>query len=486
MPDHEDMHGKVSRGLAWVGAASSAVAALDLVAHFILIAVWINEEQLGVAVYAFALFPVLDIATDLGLTAAVVQRDDHTEEKLSTLFWLNLAMSGMLAALLVFGVGPLLAWIYKRPIVAGLLGVYAIKLIWQNVYYIPYALMKKELRFKELSVIRMLANLAEFAGKIGFAWAGYGIWCFVAGPLCRVAVTGVAIQIVHPWRPKFVLRIREAWHWLVFGMKASAHEMLFHLYSNVDYHIVGYYFGEKAAGLYANAYLVVLEPCRFISEVVRNTAFPVFSRVKDKPKLVFEQFVMLTRMNMVVVMGFLGIVFVAAPDILYLIKPPWAQAADVVRLLCVVGVLRAMSFVVPPMLDGTGHPGKTLIYTIVAAVAVPALFVGSAKLLGPEYGYKSVAYGWLFGYPIAFVVLYVMAFRVLDMPGLEFIRRVARVAVVAVVATAAAGLVSWLAHPAPRLVRVLAVVVTMVGVFGVLLARVEGISPRSVAKSLKS
>lgn len=480
------MHGKVSRGLAWVGAASSAVAALDLVAHFIIMAKWISPEQLGTAIYAVALFPVLDIATDLGLTAAVVQRDDHTPEKLSTLFWLNLAMSAVLALVLVFGVGPLLAWIYDRPVVASLLAVYAIKLIWQNIYYIPYALMKRELRFKELSLLRMLANFAEFCGKVGFAWAGFGVWCFVAGPLCRVAVTGIGIQIVHPWRPKLTLRIREAWDWLVFGFKASSHEMLFHLYSNVDYHIVGYFFGERAAGLYTNAYFVVLEPCRFISEVVRNTAFPVFARVKYHPKMVFKQFVMLTRMNMVVVMGFLGAVFVAAPDVLYLIRPEWAAAAPVARVLCAVGILRAMSFVVPPMLDGTGHPGKTLIYTLVASVVVPGLFITSARVLGPDHGYISVAYGWMIGYPVAFVVLYWLAFAVLDMPLSEFVRKVSRIAIEAAFATVAAGLVSYLLQPAPRVVRVVAVVVSMFAAFGILLARFEGITFRSVAKSLKS
>jgi len=484
--NNADIKGEVSRGLAWVGMASSAVAGLDLIAHFIIMATWISPEEFGTAIYALALFPVLDIATDLGLTSAVVQRDDHTPEKLSTLFWLNLIMSLILVAILVFGVGPLLAWIYKRPIVAGLLSVYAIKLVWQNVYYIPYALMKRELRFKELSVIRMLANFAEFCGKIGFAWAGYGVWCFVAGPLCRVAVTGIGVQIVHPWRPKFVLRIREAWDWLVFGMKASAHEMLFHLYSNVDYHIVGYYFGEVASGLYANAYYMVLEPCRFISEVVRNIAFPVFSKLKHTPKLVFDQFVTLTRMNMVVVMGFLGAVFVAAPDILYLISPKWAPAASVARILCIVGVLRALSFVVPPLLDGTGHPGKTLIYTIVASIIVPGVFIASAKLLGPEYGYKSIAIGWLIGYPIAFAVLYMMAFRVLHVTAWQFVSRVGSVALEAIAAATVSGGVYWLMQPAPRIARVIAVGVTMLAVFGALLAKVEGITPRTISDSLKS
>ena len=48
-------------------------------------------------------------------------------------------------------------------------GKHSTKLLWQNVYFIPSALMRRQLRFKELSIIRILANTAEFVGKVGSA-----------------------------------------------------------------------------------------------------------------------------------------------------------------------------------------------------------------------------------------------------------------------------------------------------------------------------
>ena len=50
--------------------------------------------------------------------------------------------------------------------------------------------------------------------------------------------------------------------------------------------------------------------------------------------------------------------------------PTWAPTAPAIRVLCLVGVLRALSFIVPPLLDGIGKPGLTLIYMLVAAVAL--------------------------------------------------------------------------------------------------------------------
>ncbi len=457
-----------------------------MVAHFLIAALWISPEELGVAVYAISLFPVLDLATDLGLGAAIVQSDEHSESKLSTLFWLNVVMSLFLFGLLALGIGPLLVWLYDRPILASLMMAYGGKLIWQNVYYLPHALLKRELRFKEISVIRMFANCAEFIGKVTVAALGFGVWCYVAGPLCRVIVTGVGVQICYPWRPRFILRLREAWDWVVFGLKASAYKILFYLYTNVDYHVVGYFFGEHASGLYYNAYLIVLEPCRFISGVVENIAFPVFSRLKNDAKALSEQFLSLTRMNLVVILGFLGIVFVSASDLLLVaLGEEWAPAAPAVQVLCAVGVLRALSFVIPPLLDGTGHPGQSLIYTVVASIVLPSMFVLGAVILGDDLGYLSVAVAWAVGYPIAFIVLLVMGLGVIEATMSVYLRRVMGIFFAAVLACGTAALVQYLGASWPAGVRLAGATFAFVAVFGTFLAVLEGITPRFVTGALR-
>ncbi|HTM20804.1 MAG TPA: oligosaccharide flippase family protein [Kofleriaceae bacterium] len=477
---------QVNRGLAWVGLASASVGLLDVVARILILAIWISPEQLGTAILAVSLFPVLDRATDLGLSAAVIQRDDHSDAKMSTVFWFNVALSLTIFALLWLVIGPALGALHGRPIVGDLLTVYGLKLVWQNVYFMPWALMTRELRFKELSVIRIFANLAEFAGKVGFAAAGFGIWCFVFGPLCRVLVTGIGIQIRHPWRPRAVLRIRETLGWAGFGAKAAGSKVLFYLYTNVDYQVVGYYFGEKANGYYTLAYEVVLEPCRIISDVISSVAFPSFARLKYARDKVVDQFIVFTRMNLVVMIAFLGLVFVSTPEIIGLLYgEKWMPSVDATRILCAVGLLRALSFVVPPLLDGVGKPALTLVYMITASIVLPGCFVLGAVVLGPRYDWLSVAIAWAVGYPIAFVVLFAMALMVMELRLRDYLRRSLGIPALAAVAMLASAGVHWATQPLPAGVRLASTALVMVGLFLVLLAYKEGISPRSVMRSIK-
>jgi teichuronic acid exporter len=499
MQDRTDIRAKVNRGIAWIGTASTAVAVLDIVAWVLILKFWISPTELGIAQLAIAIFPVLDLATDAGITAAVIQRDDHTEERISTIFYLNALLSVVVAAIVALGLGPLLSWVYAQPVLVGLLAAYAAKLLWQNVYLIPSALMHRELRFRELSIVRMFANMAEFGGKVGFAAAGFGVWCFVLGPLCRVFVTGVGVQICNPWRPRLVFRLRSALDWFLFGIKASGHKIVFHLYTNVDYFVVGYLFGVTANGFYATATKMVLEPARWMSEVVTAIAFPAFARLKLLRDRLVDQLVTFTRLNLVIMLGFGGLILIAADDLLGFIDPEWAQAAPAARILVVVVVLRAQGLVLPPLLDGIGRPGLSLLYQLVAAVVVPAMFVLCAVVLGNPFvplfapretglldlGYLSVAVGWAAGYPIAFGVLAYIVIRLLEIEAVDFLRRIWRIAAWAALATAVGLAVAAAVGDQTAGVRVLAAALAYFTVFLFFLARMEGMTPRKIAQSMR-
>jgi len=495
------MQTHVNRGLAWIGAASSFVGLLDVVATFLILNLWVDYRDLGIATKAVWLFPILDQATDLGLSAAVIQRDDHSESRISTVFWINVAL-GTLLFLVVAGVAPLLASFSGHAIVGWMLVAYSTKLLFQNIYGIPSTLMKRELRFKELSVIRILANIAEFTGKVGFAAAGFSIWCFVLGPLCRIVVTAVGVQLRHPWRPKMIANLRDAREYISFGLKASGSQILFYFYTNVDYPIVGYFFGDVALGLYRLAYEIVLEPVRIISNVVVDVAFPAFAKLRHAPERLSAQLVSFTKLNLIAVMLFSAVVFVAATELITTIVPKWATIYELhiatwtftplpsgvdlgIRILVAVAVLRSLSFVLPPLLDGVGRPDRTFAYMSTAAIALPILFITSAIVLGPSLGWQSVAVGWAVGYPIAFAVLVYLAIHTLRWSTIAYLRSIAGVAMCMLLA----GVVAWGVHYAlgavPGGVRLAVTAIVVVLVAGLLLAYTQGLSLRTATRALK-
>ena len=475
---------EVNRGLAWIGVASSLVGVLDILATLLILNLWIDETQYGIASKCVWVFPILDQVTDLGLSAAVIQRNDHTESRISTVFWINLGVALVLFAA-ILGIAPIVGT-YSDAIIGWMLVAYGTKLLWQNVYFIPLAMMKRELRFKELSLIRIVANLAEFGGKVGFAWAGAGIWCFVLGPLARALVTGIGAQLRHPYRPTLVLRVGEAKEYLTFGLKASASQILFTFYTSIDLPIVGYYFGAAALGFYRLGTEIVLEPVRIISNIIVDIAFPAFAKLRHKPDRLIAQFVSFTKLNMITVMTYSAFVFLAADDLLAVLFPDFAESAGVIRILCVVAIFRAISFVLPPLLDGVGRPDRTFTYTATAAVVMPISFSIGAIALGDRLQSLSIAVAWAVGYPIAFGILLYLAIYTIGWSVVAYLRAVIGVAGCIVAAALVGAGVRYACGDLPAWLRLLATAGAVVVAAGMLLAYTQGLSVRSAKRAMQA
>lgn len=420
---------QVNRGVAWAAASQAVIAISDLVSQMVVVALLISSDDLGVATAAIAFYTLLDYAADFGVTSALIQRDDHTPERISTVFWFNVLVSGGLFVLLLV-LGPLYGHLQSNSTIGWLLIAYGGKLLYQNVYAIPFALLRKQLRFDEIAKARTAAHLAESVARIVFAALGATIWCWTLAALTRSFVFGVIIQIRHTFVPKLVFRPREVLPYIRFGLRTAASQILYQLYTNLDYAVVLYMFGERANGIYALAYFIVLEPVKTIANVVIDVAFPAFARLRNDHDGLVRQFIQFTRLNLIAVLPFVILILLVIPEFLQVFYSggKWtddelALCGDAARILCLVGLLRALGFLGPPLLDGIGRPELTLRYMLAATVAVPGTFALCGLLLGPQLGFLSVAVGWAIGYPLAFLVLAYLVARSIDLPIGMYLRQ---------------------------------------------------------------
>ena len=488
-PTDPQLQSKVARGVAWSGASQAFIALADLVSHALVLAMWVPFRDYGIASMAVTLYAILDSAADLGVTSAIIQRDDHTPEKISTVFWFNVLISGGLFLALLIA-GPLYGHFQGHPVVGWLLIVYGGKLLFQNVYAIPFAMLKKGLRFDEIAKARAVAHLGESIARVAFAAAGYTIWCFTLAALTRVFLFGVFMQLRHPFIPRLVFRPREVIDYLRFGVRSGASQILYQTYVNLDYVVVGHTFGAAPLGIYKLAYEIVLEPVRSITNVVADVAFPTFSRLRHERHLIVDQLIRFTRLNLVTVLPFLVIIALLVGDLLQVFagtKTPaeLEMVADCTRVLCFVGILRALGFLGPPLLDGLGRPELTLRYMVIAAVTLPLFFVLGAQLLGDRFGVASVAIAWAIGYPVAFSVLGYLVIRTTHMPLREYLR-----AGSGLVTCAAAGLAVGIgmhvvAASCSAPTRIALVGGSAIGVMIALFVFWQGITPKSIRTSMK-
>lgn len=494
MAEGPQLSTQVNRGVAWAAAAQAIIAVGDLVSQMVVVALLIPAEHLGIATAAIAFYTLLDTAADFGVASALIQRDDHTPERVSTVFWFNmLVSSGLFVVLLVLG--PLYGHLQGKPVVGWLLIAYGGKLLFQNVYAIPFAMLRKELRFADIAKARVVAHLAESVGRIVFAALGATIWCWTLAALTRAVTFGLIVQIRHPFIPKLVFRPREVIDYVRFGMRTAASQILYQLYTNLDYAVVLYFFGDQANGIYALAYFIVLEPVKTIANVVIDVAFPTFARLRNDRAGLVAQLVKFTRLNLVAVLPFVVLILLVIPEFLHVFysEGKWSYeelelCGEAARVLCIVGLLRALGFLGPPLLDGIGRPELTLRYMLSAAILVPGMFVLFAYNFGDSFGagrgLLSVAIAWAVGYPLAFGVLAYLVVKTIELPLRPFVRQTWGIVGCCAAGGATGFGVALALDGASHFVRMIAVGSTCMVVTLALLATWQKITPRAIKASV--
>jgi teichuronic acid exporter len=480
---------KIRRGTAWVGIASGLSGTLDLVTTVTCLWLWLSPAELGVATLAGAMLPVLERFAGLGMTAAMVRQDDGDRRTLSTMLWIAVASScAVLAGVIVLG--PRIADIFGEPIIAGLLCGYGVRLVLQNVHAVPEALLRRALHFDALTRVRIVASLAEAIAKLVAAylgahrWPELRIWCFVIGPLVNGVVTSIGIQLCRPWLPMLAFDRAIAGGALRYGVQVAGGELLYFIYTNADYLVIGRVWGNAAVGAYRLAYELVLDVVRLVSLVTAEVALPAFARLRADRRRAGALLVQLTRQNTIALVPVVVFLAVAADDLLAVLYPPLGPDAETAaQILCLVGALRMISFVLPAMLVGLGFAGDALVYHVLAAILLPAAF-SVAAWAAPELGYVAVAWGWAIAYPVVFAVLLGRSLVRCRVAFGSYARGLAGVLVCGAGAALGGGVVhELLAAPAP--VRLLAVAITVLGLYLAMLARIENVTPRSIWRAVR-
>lgn len=482
-----DLQARVDRSAAWVGIASFVLGMFDLLSALICLRLWVSTAEFGDATLAIALFPLLDRLGGMGLGAFLVR--DPDPDAASSTFWLGLVASlGVLALLLA--ARPLLGPLFPHPVVASLLCAYGGRLVVANLGMVSDAVMKRELRYHELSIVRIVAGAVDTVTKLSLAYVGaHGvpalrIWCFALGPIANAVVSAIGVQLCCPWRPRWMFRRALAVRAARFWGALSGGELLYYAYTSADYLVVGSWFGAAAVGVYRLAYELVLDVVRLISMVTAEVAFPTFARLARDRRAVGAQLLRFTRQNLVVLAAFLVFVAVEADDLLALLYPPLPPAAaTAARILCAVGALRTLGFLVPPLLAGIGKPGQVLVYNAIASIVLPACFVAAAAI-APGHGFVAVAWAWAIGYPVAFMALLAMALPRAELGFGAYLRAIARISLCAAGALAAALVPRLLL--APGALRAGAVAAVILAVYGVLLAALEQITLAAVVRGFRA
>ena len=418
---HDDSSQKFSTRVLWSflysGVGNTASKVINVVALFVVLKL-ISAASFGVASIVLAIFAVVKAVTELGLGVAIVQAEDLSRREIDSLFWLSLGASVLLYGLLA-AAAPLAATFYDDPQFTSIIRIYGLIVVLFSFYFVPRNLLTRDLAFGQLAVIDNLALLSSSALMVLFGYLGYGAWAIIIGEMANRVGLMVLCHVFRPYVPRLQFSWKEVKPLVSFGLYATGSRLLYNLYSNADYLIAGAVFSKEAVGVYTLAYRIVSDPVRTLANNVNQVAYPAFSRLQDELERLRRYFFTIARGSLLIIGLLLVVIGLYIDEILtaggY---EKYLGAVPLVQVLAAVGVLRAVSPLVPRLLNAVGQARLNFYYSLSNAIFMPLAFV-----VGAQFGLMGMAWAWMIGYPGVVGLLFYFGARELELSLPAFVAR---------------------------------------------------------------
>jgi O-antigen/teichoic acid export membrane protein len=339
----------------------------------------LGPHEFGLVALGLAFVELVQVVVEQGISTALIQRERLDDEHLDSAFWLSLVWCLLLAGATIAASGWW-AEANDAPELQGVIVALSVSVVIVGLMIVPLSLLQRDVRFRELAACWNVAALAGGASGLVLALLGAGVWALVAQQVVMDAVALVGMWAATRWLPRSRFSRRHARELLGFSVSVLAANLGGFANRRADTLLMGLFFGPAAVGLYRLADRVVELVLELTMRPVALIALPHFSRFQGDPARLRATLARCVRLTLVIAVPALLVVAATSENLLALLGDEWVSAADVLALLCVVGIVKALVLLSGPLLFAVARPflRAVMLWALGALSAVTVVAVGLA------------------------------------------------------------------------------------------------------------
>ena len=328
----------------------------------------LSPEDFGVIGIITAFLAISNSIIEGGFTSALLRKIDSDDNDYNTVFFSNLIV-GILLYFLLLLFSESIAEFFELSILEVTLNYSGAVLIINAISMIQRTLLSKQLNFRFLAIISIIASFVSGLVAVLMAYNNYGIWSLVALLLLKPSTQTLLLWSFTKWRPSINFSTRSFNELFNFGYKVLVAGLINTIYKNIYYVLIGKLFSPAALGYYTRAEQFQSPISGNISRAISKISFPILSTLQDdgpKLKLGFIKFLKFSFFLTCIIMS--GIAAMAKPIILLLIGSKWSTSIFYLQLMCIPGILYPLQILHLNLLLIKGHSNLNLKLEIIKKI----------------------------------------------------------------------------------------------------------------------
>ncbi len=355
----------------WATVMSWGQDGLSAATTFVL-ALFLGPHDFGLVMVAISFVGLIELFVSQGFVGAIVQRAELDEIDLDSIFWIVVAL-GLVLTLGGAALAGQVAAFYEIPRLAPLIQALSLCVMIKGLTVVQEAKLTREMNFKSLAVRTNLSVIIGAVVGVSLAIGGAGAWALVGQSLAR-GLSGLFVlwRAAH-WTPRLRIHVQHTREMIWFSIKYFPATLFDYLGTQAEPLIIGKFFGEAAVGIYRLGMRLLDLVITVVTRALWYVSFPYFSEAKGDPEKLRARVTDCLRYSALFSLPVLVVMGLESPAIVQILGDKWAQAADVIQILCAYAALRALVLFVGPVLVSLGRPQ---VFSMITAVQVTLLCVG--------------------------------------------------------------------------------------------------------------
>ena len=335
--DHGTLRRRSVRGTL-VTFAAQGVRFVVQFGSQILLANLLLPADFGLVAMVTPLLYLVQVFNELGLMQATVQREEITHRQLAALFWINMLISTVLAAVMML-LSPVVAWLYGEPRLVAITIALAAVIMLSGLSAQHMALLTRRMKLTALSAIDVLSiAVASLAGLVA-ARLGAHYWALVIMQATNMAVIACLGWIFSGFRPGRPRRSEGAGSLLRFGGDVAAHNLATFAGYNLPSVLIGVCYNSTLLGLYDRSFRLVVVPLWQLNAPLDRVGTALLSRLRTTDVQFSRAFyLMLQLLMMLTVPGFVWAAAMSNILVPGMLGAAWTDAAPIVRWLAISAI----------------------------------------------------------------------------------------------------------------------------------------------------
>lgn len=267
--------------LAIEGVLGSLTSSLIAIASVVVVARLLGPVESGLAITALTILSTVQLFSDIGLAAAIVQRQRIRTDHLSTAFGIALLLAGSATSLAII-LSPFVANFFNEDRLGSIITIGACGFMLRGYSSVFEAYLQRMCKFRYLAYAEVIgAALGSFGVTAVLAYNDFGAVAPIFGLLAQLTLRALVMRLFSKITVRPLIDFRSFSHLAQYGGLFSVARLLNHVATQADTLIVSKFLGVGPAGLYGRAFQVLVAPANLIGQVISNVAFPMLSKIQQ-------------------------------------------------------------------------------------------------------------------------------------------------------------------------------------------------------------